>query len=251
MSDSFRQVGADELTGTDADAYSRSLNITHKAEATYTREGIRAALQASMPARGDVIETIGTLDMIVTKVSINDAGKGPGAVLTVEAESASLDESAEYEPIGSPQYSVKYQELRRKIEAHPCCGKLVAGKSWDDWQDLKSADYQETTDAIISFYGIEPWTFAHYTSLKKQGTDEYVVYLPVVTRRWSYTGRPLGVGVQSGRQSPPPTGSFDAISDYEWLCGPDEIDQRGSKWERLTSWMACETVSDLIYPEEA
>lgn len=254
MSDSFRQVGYDTPGGLTAAYGTRKLKIVPKPTATYEYGGTRAALMAGRPRLGADFETIEGTHFYVTEVDIDDVGNGDAAKMIVTTEAAYAAESGTYEPIGEAQYGVKFQELRRKIEAHPCCGTLTtsalaAGKTWETWQALTDSDYIPAVSGDIPyFYDMGPWALSTYKDMKKKGTDEYVVYLPIVTRVLSYKGRVSGIGQQSGRRQNPPSGSFDFISSYKWLAGPDEIQQRGNKYERQSSWMGAEVVNTDLYP---
>lgn len=249
MSDTFRQVGDDE-TGSTASHFTRRLKIGTKMSATYERDGDRAVLLASRPARGDTIETIGTTAIYVTEASIDDTGQGESARLTVLAESATEEDTGELEPLGEPQYTIEFNELRNKIEAHPCCGTIHSSskKTWEAWEKLTDSDWIAASDIPTFYSTITAWTRAEYQSLKRQGIDEYIMYLPVITRTLHYLGRPDGVGIYSGTIQTPPSGIFDNAADYWWLAGPDNLMRTGSKYERKTSWTGSPGMSLLLYP---
>ncbi len=255
MSDTIRKVGADE-SGSSVGHYKRKLKAqANKATATYTREGDRDALWGSAPEIGDTMETIDGTPMKVTEVDLDDKDEGGGAAdLIVSAESVDAESSGSLTPLGDPTYEVNFQELRRKIESHPCCGKLHStaatnGHTFENWWTLEDSDWIPATDIPTFWSSIGPWTLAEYKSLKREGVEEFPMYLPVITRTQLYLGRPNELGEWCGTQSNPPVGSYQYISKYEWLRGPDNLVRREGKFERKTSWMAAEKVSALIYPD--
>lgn len=257
MSDTVRHVGADE-TGADwTNDFKRVLHYERtKVTATYTREGSKAALSAALPGIGAAAETIDTIELRVTGVELADA-EGDTCKLTVSCE-AQLDSTTTSTPLGEPVYEVDFVELRKKIEEHPCCGTLKRSGStkfvdkdptWDDWPKLMDNNWVAASSIPTFWSSITPWTLEVYTDLKKWGVDEFVEYMPVITRTLTYLARPNGVGQSSGTQSNPPTGSYDHISKYDWLLGEDSAVRRGDKYERKTKWMGCDSVDPDLYPD--
>jgi hypothetical protein len=257
MSDTVRHVGDDETGSNWTNDFKRVLHYERtKVTATYTREGSKAALEAALPAIGAAAETIATIALSVTGVELADA-EGDTAKLTVSAE-AQLDSTTTSTPLGEPVYEVDFVELRKKIEEHPCCGKLQASASthfpdtpptWEDWPMLMDNNWATATGIPTFWSSIGAWTLEDYLSMKKKGVEEFVMYLPVVTRSLTYLARPTGLGERSGTQSNPPTGSYSYISKYEWLLGEDGAVRRGDKYERKTKWMGAERIEGFLYPD--
>lgn len=257
MSDTVRHVGDDE-TGSDwTNDFKRVLHYERtKVTATYTREGAKAALEAALPSIGGAAETIATIALSVTGVELADA-EGDTAKLTVSAE-AQLDSTTTSTPLGEPVYEVDFVELRKKIEEHPCCGILKKADhtpfkdkepTWDEWPLFMESNWSPRTGIPTFWSSIGAWTLEQYKARKLKGVDEFVMYIPVVTRTLTYLARPVGLGEGSGTQSNPPTGSYDHISKYHWLKGEDGAVRRGDKYERKTRWQACDDVDAKIYPD--
>lgn len=259
MSDTFRQVGND-LPGSGgiiAANCARKLKITLNPTAEYTISGNRADLLAGRPGVGDLFETIDGVKFTVTSMELDDIEQGNSAKMTIFTECPYA--SATYgvpELIGGPQYTVKFQELRQRIEAHPACGTFVGTTelpkpTWDDWAKFTNSNWVPKPGAEIpDWLDMGPWTLPTYQDLKKRGVDEYTLYLPIVICTQVYTRDPGDIGKQSGRRNAPPSDAYAYVSNYQWLCGPDELQQRGDKYERTTTWMACEFVSPKLYSNQ-
>ena len=173
--------------------------------------------------------------MYATAVDIDDIGSGHAAKMTVTCSAANSELTGSLTPLGEAKYDTQFAELRKKIEAHPCMGSI------------HSTGVAAT--GIPSFWtSISAWTLANYKTLKAKGVEEFVMYLPVLTRTLEYLGRPSGLGDKSGKRQSPPTLCYDFIADYDWLLGPDECVQRGDKYERKTTWLASNKVEALLYP---
>lgn len=256
MADTYRQVGDDSPGSITAANCKRQLSIKLKPSATYTIEGDRDELLAGRPDYGAVFETIETVDFYVVSMDLSDLDGGNSARLTIDAEAIYEDEPGEVDPDGPPQYGVKFQEVRLRIEEHPCCGTLTIGgaftklPTWDDWAKLTDSNWTEATDIPAFFETIGAWTREIYQDLKADGIDEFTMYYPIVTRLLTYRSRPNGVGKNSGRLQFPPTGALESSDNYDWLGGPDEIQLRSTKWERTTTWIACDEGHTSLYPPE-
>lgn len=245
MPDTFRQVGADTATG-----WKRDLSFAQKVNGTYKQEGERSALLGLIPSRGHSMETVLGVELFVTSAKLVDLDGG-AAQLSVECEAFSSESSTSTAPLGVPQYETEWTELRKKLETHPCCGVINPESllTWENWVEMKTpADYVLRTDTthggpndIPSAYSsIGAWNLDNYRELKANGVEEYPIYYPIVTRTLSYLARPSGVGSASGKIQNPPFGSFDYISDYKWLAGPDRCVRKGDKYERTQRWVGCD-----------
>ena len=255
MSDTTRQVGADLSTGTGASAFTRHVHIERtKATATYTRSGESAALAASVPSVGTDFETIGAVHFYVSSVEIEDLETGVASKLTVVAEGRYPEETGAITAIGPALYDVEFQELRKKLEDHPCCGKLKPAAnnelpSFENWQEIDASNWIPATSIPTFWASIGAWSLETYLDFKYDGVEEFVMYLPVVTRTLTYLGRPEGLGANCGTQQAPPGAAYDYISRYRWLLGPDACVQKGDKYDRKTSWMGADMVHPKIYPD--
>ena len=121
--------------------------------------------------------------------------------------------------------------------------------SFENWQEIDATNWTTATSIPTFWASIGAWSLEKYLDFKYDGVEEFVMYLPVVTRTLTYLGRPDGLGANCGTQQTPPSPSYDYISRYQWLLGADACVQKGDKYERKTSWMGAERVDPNLYPD--